>query len=65
MDVTMKDYLRLSQVESLEKIADMIKTIKSVNGEFVSLWHNESLGDTGRWKGWRAVYAEMVKQASS
>jgi hypothetical protein len=65
MDVTMKDYLRLSTVESREKIADMIKTIKSVNGEFVSLWHNESLGDTGRWEGWRAVYAEMVKQAST
>ena len=64
MDVTMKDYLRLSRVESLEKIEKMIQTIKSVNGEFVSLWHNESLGNTGHWHGWRAVYQEMVKLAS-
>ena len=65
MDVTMRDYLRLSKVESLEKISNMIQTIRAVNGEFVSLWHNESLGDTGRWQGWRSVYEEMVKLASS
>jgi hypothetical protein len=65
MDVTMKDYLRLSKVESLEKISAMIQTIRAVNGEFVSLWHNESLGDTGRWTGWREVYEEMVKMASA
>ena len=65
MDVTMRDYLRLSKVESLEKIEKMIQTIRAVNGEFVSLWHNESLGDNGRWEGWRHVYLEMVKMASS
>ena len=64
MDVTMKDYLRLSKVESIEKIGKMIQTIKSVNGEFVSLWHNESLGNASRWKGWNMVYNEMVKLAS-
>ncbi len=64
MDVTMKDYLRLSRVESLEKISNMIQSIRSVNGEFVSLWHNESLGDHGRWMGWKNVYQEMVKLAS-
>ncbi len=65
MDVTMMDYLRLNKVESMAKIENMIQTIRSVHGEFVSLWHNESLGDTGRWKGWREVYEEMVKLASS
>lgn len=65
MDVTMKDYLRLSRVQSLEKITEMIQTIRNVNGEFVSLWHNESLGETGRWHGWRAVYQEMVKLAAT
>jgi hypothetical protein len=64
MDVTLQDYLRLNTVESLEKIADVIQIVKSVHGEFVSLWHNESLGDSGRWKGWREVYKEMVKMAS-
>ena len=65
MDVTLRDYLRLSTEESLDTIIGVIKTIRSVNGDCVSLWHNESLGETGRWKGWRRVYEEMVKAAST
>jgi hypothetical protein len=65
MDVTMKDFLRLSTDESMSAISHIISTIKSVNGEFVSLWHNESLGETGRWVGWRGIYEEMVKLAST
>lgn len=65
MDVTMKDHLRLSRVESLDKIRNMIQAVRSVNGEFVSLWHNESLSGAGRWEGWRELYQEMVKLAST
>ena len=65
MDVTLRDYLRLNNIESLQTIHKVIRTIRSVNGEFVSLWHNESLGETGRWKGWRQLYEAMVEQASS
>jgi len=65
MDVTLKDYLRLNGEQALEKTAAVVAAVKSVNGELVSLWHNESLGDKGRWKGWRQVYEEMVRMASS
>jgi hypothetical protein len=44
-------------------ILHTIKVVKSVNGEFISIWHNESLSDKGRWQGWRKVYEEMVKSA--
>ena len=65
MDVTMKDYLRLTGEQSLEMIGNLIRTVKSVNGEFISLWHNESLMGTGRWLGWRRIFEEMVKLAST
>ncbi|MFH1161048.1 MAG: polysaccharide deacetylase family protein [bacterium] len=64
MDVTFRDYLRLEPGESLSRIQEIIRQIRSVNGEFVSLWHNEGLSETGRWKGWRAVYKEMMECAS-
>jgi hypothetical protein len=64
MDVTLKHYLRLTRADSLEKIGHLVQTVKSVHGEFVSLWHNESLGDKDQWTGWREVYEEMVKLAS-
>ena len=65
MDVTMKDYLRLNKVETLDKIRNVIQTIRSVNGEFVSLWHNESLTGAGHWEGSSAIYEEMVQLAST
>ena len=60
MDVTFKDYLRLTGQQSLEAMAGLIRKVKAVNGELVTIWHNESLGDHGRWKGWTDVYKEMV-----
>ena len=65
MDVTMRDYLRLNGEQSLEIIGNLIRTVKSVNGEFISLWHNESLEQTGRWLGWRRIFEEMVDMAST
>ena len=33
-------------------------------GTFVSLWHNESLGDIGYWEGWKVVFEHMINKAS-
>jgi hypothetical protein len=63
MDVTLRDHSRLDTAESLVKIRQTIDKVRSVNGTFVSLWHNESLSGLGRWKGWREVYQEMVEAA--
>jgi len=64
MDVTFRDYLRLTPGESMEQIKQIIRQIRFYNGQFISLWHNESLSDSGRWKGWRWLYEEVVKEAA-
>lgn len=64
MDVTFRDYLRLTPDESLFEIKQIIDEVRLFNGEFISLWHNESLSDSGRWKGWRTLYEEVVKEAA-
>lgn len=63
MDVTLHDYLGLTNQESLEMIYTLIDIVRSVNGEFVSLWHNESFSDGGRWEGWVELYEKMVQYA--
>ncbi len=63
MDVTLHDYYHFKPDEAIEMILQTIKAVKSVHGEFISVWHNESLSDKGRWQGWRKVYEEMVKSA--
>lgn len=59
MDVTLKDYLKLSPEKALEIIRILIQNTKSVNGTFCTLWHNSSF-DEKEWKGWREMYKKMV-----
>lgn len=63
MDGTLKDYMELSPDEAVEEIRKLIAEVKNVNGTFISLWHNESLSDAKRWKGWLAVYEKMLEMA--
>jgi hypothetical protein len=59
MDVTLKNYLKLSPEKALEEIQKLIQHTKAVNGTFSTLWHNSSF-DEKEWKGWREVYEKMV-----
>ena len=64
MDVSLRDYHGLNNEKGMEPLLSMIDTVRSVSGEFISLWHNESLSDMDRWKGWRTTYEEMMKHAA-
>ncbi len=63
MDVTLQQYLKLRPEEAIVKIDELLSSVKLVNGTFSSLWHNESLSESGRWKGWKTVYDEMLKNS--
>ena len=63
MDVTMKDYLRLTPEEIIETLHRMISMVRSVGGEFISLCHNETFSEDRRWLGWRTLYEELLRFA--
>ena len=63
MDGTMRDYLELNVEESYEKATHLIQEVKDVNGTFVLLWHNETLSDEKRWKGWLQLYRRILDYA--
>lgn len=65
MDGTLKDYLKTDIPTAKEIISALIEEVKKVNGEFISLWHNETLSNTGKWNGWNEVYEHLLKRASS
>ena len=48
--------MKLNIEEAKNITSQIINEIKSVNGTFISLWHNETLSETGIWKGWRSVF---------
>lgn len=62
MDGTLKDYMNLSRKEALAKSVELAEKVKKVNGTFISLWHNDTLSNTGAWQGWQEVYTEMLEQ---
>ncbi len=64
MEGTLRDYLNVEAEEAMEYIKPLIDQVKAVNGTFISLWHNESLSDEKRWKGWVNVYKEMLDYAA-
>lgn len=65
MDGTLNQYMKLSTIEAIEKIRKIVQAVKQVNGTFISLWHNESVGEQREWKGWSGVYEEMLKICKS
>jgi hypothetical protein len=65
MDGTLNQYMKLNQEEAVEKIRKIVNSVKLVNGTFISLWHNESVGEQREWKDWSGVYEEMLKICKS
>ena len=56
MDGVLNDHLKYSCKSSIEIVRNLKNNVKKVNGEFTSVWHNESLSNLDRWKGWREVF---------
>lgn len=63
MDVTLKDYLKLSPDEAVERVKQLIEETRAVGGTFTTLWHNSSFSNTEGWQNWREVY-EKIKDKS-
>ncbi len=56
MERTLRQHLKLTPEGAKKMVLKNIEELKNLGGMFVSLWHNESLGDVGYWKGWKSVY---------
>ncbi len=64
MDVTLMQYLRLSPTEAVERVQKLVKEVRDVGGQMLTLWHNSSLSGHGAWLGWEGVYPSVLKEAA-
>jgi hypothetical protein len=65
MDGTLCEYMQLQPDEAISLISKLLSEVNSVNGRFISLWHNDTLNDKGKWKGWRRVFEENIRLCNS
>lgn len=63
MEGTLKYYMNVHREDAIQKIKPLIDEVKAVNGEFISLWHNDTLSNQKLWLGWQSIYEDMVKYA--
>ncbi len=64
MDGTLCDYMKLSAAEAAEESMKIITKVQNARGTLITLWHNESFSESGRWKNWRNVYNEVINAAT-
>lgn len=55
MDGTLNEYMELSPDASKEAILALHSNVLLYGGAFRFIWHNETIGDYGKWKGWNEV----------
>lgn len=60
MDTALKMYLNYTTDEALNILKNIIDEIKSVDGTFYSIWHNNNLCESFGWEGWTKVYEQMI-----
>ncbi len=65
MDGTLKDYLELSNKKSFEVIINLAYEVKKVDGTFITLFHNETVSNRGRWRRWRKIYIDVFKKLAT
>ncbi len=56
MDGVLNDKLKFTPEYSSKLISKIKQEVRKVNGTFNAVWHNESLSNQDRWKGWRSVF---------
>lgn len=64
MDGTLCDYLGLSDEESFQLACRLCDHVRSVNGTLISLFHNETISNTGRFRNWNSLYHRFLSYAS-
>jgi hypothetical protein len=55
MDGTLNEYLKISIEDSCDLIDELYKEVCKYGGNFVFIWHNETIGDYKKWNGWNKV----------
>lgn len=55
MDGTIHEYKNWTIEKSKSEILSLYREVSRYGGDFIFIWHNETIGDFAKWKGWSEV----------
>ena len=59
MDVSMRNYMKLSKEESIQELQRLKSSIQKVNGKMIVLFHNSNFNES--WSGWKEVMDSLFE----
>lgn len=62
MDGTLHEYLKLTPEKSILLVRELCNEVKKYGGVFCFIWHNETLAEAGKWKGWGKVFDKTIAE---
>jgi hypothetical protein len=63
MDTTLKTYLKVRSKDVIPYVKPLVEQIRSLGGNLIFIFHNESIGNAGYWKHWGNMYEKIIKLA--
>lgn len=61
MEATSYYNSRLNREAALAELQGYHRALDLVGGRLTAIWHNNSLGESDRWIGWRSVYSDFLR----
>jgi hypothetical protein len=61
MEVTFKKYLKKKPEEAQRMVTELRQIVTESNGDWIVLWHNESVSDYREWEGWKILIEHTLK----
>ena len=62
MEGNFAEDLKMSPHDALKEMTELVDRVKKYNGSFLCIWHNQTVNDLFFWKGWKAVFEQMIEQ---